>query len=96
MIWTDYFNLIKVQPGRIVTPRYGTLDFADPNLPVEKVKALYEEGFPYLQIKLPGINQTLTSEFTNVPLPVDLPAVNLAIKDLPNVKATSRPRKTKP
>lgn len=50
MIWTDYFTLIKVLPGRIVTPRFGSLDFADPNLPVDKVKALYEEGFPYLQL----------------------------------------------
>ena len=49
MIWTDYFTLIKVLPGRIVTPRYGTLDFSDPSLPVEKVRALYEEGFPYLE-----------------------------------------------
>ncbi|MFA5816246.1 MAG: hypothetical protein WC865_11550 [Bacteroidales bacterium] len=50
MIWTDYFTLIKVQPGRIVTPRLGTLDFSDPNLPVEKLQALFEDDFPYLQI----------------------------------------------
>lgn len=49
MIWTDYFNLIKVLPGRIVTPRLGTLDFSDPNLPVEEIRALYEDGFPYLE-----------------------------------------------
>ena len=50
MIWTDYFTLIKVLPGRIVTPRFGTLDFSDPSLPVEKVQALFEDDFPYLQI----------------------------------------------
>ena len=50
MIWTDYFTLIKVQPGRIVTPRFGTLDFSNPNLPVEKLQALFEDDFPYLQI----------------------------------------------
>ena len=50
MIWTDYFTLIKVLPGRIVTPRFGTLDFSDPNLPVEKLQALFEDDFPYLQI----------------------------------------------
>jgi hypothetical protein len=43
VIWTDYFNLIKVLPGRIVTPRYGTLDFADPNLPVEEFQASYKD-----------------------------------------------------
>ena len=50
MIWTEYFTLIKVQPGRIVTPRFGTLDFSDPNLPVEKLLALFEDDFPYLKI----------------------------------------------
>jgi len=50
MIWTDCFKLVKVEPGRIVTPRFGTLDFSDPNLPVEKVHALYEDDFQYLQI----------------------------------------------
>ena len=50
MIWTDYFTLIKVLPGRIVTPRFGTLDFSDPNLPVDKLQALFEDDFPYLQI----------------------------------------------
>ena len=50
MIWTDYFTLIKVLPGRIVTPRFGTLDFSDPMLPVEKLQALFEDDFPYLQI----------------------------------------------
>jgi len=50
MIWTDYFTLIKVLPGRIVTPRFGTLDFSDPDLPVEKLLALFEDDFPYLMI----------------------------------------------
>ncbi|TSA33874.1 MAG: hypothetical protein D4R64_13190 [Porphyromonadaceae bacterium] len=50
MIWTDYFNLIKVLPGRIVTPRFGSLDFGDPSLPVEKIRALFEDGFPYLEL----------------------------------------------
>jgi len=54
VIWTDYFNLIKVLPGRIVTPRYGTLDFGDPNLQVEKVRALYKDGFPYLELTTLG------------------------------------------
>ncbi len=57
MIWTEYFNLIKVLPGRIVTPRFGTLDFANSNLPVEKVRALYEDGFPYLQLTPLGMRE---------------------------------------
>jgi len=50
MIWTDYFTLIKVRPGRIVTTRFGTLDFSDPHLPVDKLQALFEDDFPYLKI----------------------------------------------
>ncbi|MFA5816207.1 MAG: hypothetical protein WC865_11355 [Bacteroidales bacterium] len=55
MIWTDYFTLIKVLPGRIVTPRFGTLDFSDANLPVEKLQALFEDDFPYLKITPLGL-----------------------------------------
>jgi hypothetical protein len=55
MIWTDYFTLIKVLPGRIVTPRFGTLDFSDPHLPVEKLQALFEDDFPYLKITRLGM-----------------------------------------
>jgi hypothetical protein len=55
MIWTDYFTLIKVLPGRIVTPRFGTLDFSDPHLPVEKLQALFEDDFPYLKITPQGM-----------------------------------------
>lgn len=55
MIWTDYFTLKKVLPGRIVTPRFGTLDFSDPGLSVEKLQALFEDDFPYLQITPLGL-----------------------------------------
>ncbi|MFA5815888.1 MAG: hypothetical protein WC865_09750 [Bacteroidales bacterium] len=55
MTWKDYFTLIKVQPGRIVTPRFGTLDFSDPNLPVDKLQALFEDDFPYLKITPMGM-----------------------------------------
>ena len=55
MIWTEYFTLIKVLPGRIVTTRFGTLDFSDPMLPVEKLQALFEDDFPYLRITPMGM-----------------------------------------
>ncbi len=49
MIWTDYFTLVGVLPGRIVVPGHGTLDFSDTSLPVEKIRTLFEKGFPYLE-----------------------------------------------
>lgn len=50
MIWTDYFTLVGVLPGRIVVPGHGTLDFSDTSLPVEKIRTLFEIGFPYLKV----------------------------------------------
>jgi hypothetical protein len=47
--WTDYFTLVGVVPGRIVVPGHGTLDFSDGSLPVEKIRTLFENGFPYLK-----------------------------------------------
>jgi len=55
-MWNDYFTLINVLPGCIVKPRFGTLDFSDPGLPVEKVQALFEDDFPYLEITPLGMD----------------------------------------
>ena len=85
MIWTDYFTLIKVQPGRIVTPRFGTLDFSDPSLPVEKVQALFEDDFPYLQIKPLGME-------TLYPLP---PLAKLPSKRMETLTPARKPVKRK-
>ena len=49
MGWQSQYRLIGIEPGRVKTSRFGTVDFADPNLPVETVRDLYEAGLPYLQ-----------------------------------------------
>ncbi|MFA6128217.1 MAG: hypothetical protein WC699_13020 [Bacteroidales bacterium] len=85
MIWTDYFTLIKVRPGRIVTPRFGTLDFSDPNLPVEKVHALFEDDFPYLKITPLGMD-------TLFPVP---PLAKLPSKKLESRTPARKPVKRK-
>jgi len=85
MIWTDYFTLIKVQPGRIVTPRFGTLDFSDPGLPVEKLQALFEDDFPYLQITPLGMD-------TLYPLP---PLAKLPSKRMETPTPARKPAKRK-
>ena len=84
MTWTDYFTLIKVRPGRIVTPRFGTLDFADPSLPVDKVQALFEDDFPYLKITPLGVDRLY-------PLPpIVEPPVNTAGTGTPTRKPVRR------
>jgi hypothetical protein len=53
-MWKRYFTFIKLVPGRVVTPRFGTIDFSSDNIPLETIKTLYEHGFPYLQITEQG------------------------------------------
>jgi hypothetical protein len=53
-MWTKYFKVVKVRPGRIITPSHGELDFSRPNIPVEICKELFEADFPYLEITEAG------------------------------------------
>ena len=53
-MWTKYFKLVKVRPGRIITPSHGELDFSRDNIPVETCKQLFEADFPYLEITEEG------------------------------------------
>lgn len=38
----------------MVTALFGLIDFSDDNIPLEKIRALYESDFPYLQITEAG------------------------------------------
>ena len=53
-MWKRYFKFIKLQPGRVITALFGELDFSQDNIPVEKIQALYESDFPYLEITEAG------------------------------------------
>lgn len=55
-MWKKYFKVVKLKPGRVVTALFGELDFSRPDLPIEKVKALWENDFPYLEITNEGKN----------------------------------------
>jgi hypothetical protein len=61
-MWTEYFTLKGLKPGRVVTALFGEVDFARPDLPLEKVKALYESDFPYLEPTVKGL-----TELYNIP-----------------------------
>ncbi len=47
--WTEKYKVIGVKPGKVITRKFGTLDFSKDNIPVEKCDKLYESGFPYLE-----------------------------------------------
>ena len=57
MGWQDQYRLIGIDPGRVKTSRFGVVDFADPDLPVAIVKALFESGLPYLELAPEGESQ---------------------------------------
>jgi len=49
-MWQNYFKLIRLKPGRVITHLYGEIDFSRDNLSLEVLKKLYESDFPYLEI----------------------------------------------
>ena len=53
-MWKSYFNFVKLEPGRVVTALFGELDFSADDIGIEIIKALYESGFPYLEITEEG------------------------------------------
>ncbi len=53
-MWKKYFKVIKIIPGKVVTPLFGVIDFSSDNIPLEKIIALFESDFPYLQLTPEG------------------------------------------
>ena len=49
-MWTDYFTMIKLRRGRVITPSHGEIDFSRDDISVETCKELYDSGFPYLEL----------------------------------------------
>ena len=48
-MWRRYFKL-KLVPGVVITQKFGRIDFRMDNLPVDMLKELYEDDFPYLDL----------------------------------------------
>jgi hypothetical protein len=48
-----YFKLKGVEPGKIVTKKFGLLDFRE-KIPLPVLKELYFSGFPYLELTTEG------------------------------------------
>ena len=49
-MWKRYFKFVKLKPGRVITTLYGEIDFSADNIGIGIIQALYEDGFPYLEI----------------------------------------------
>ncbi len=53
-MWKNYFIFIKLKPGRVVTQHFGVIDFSSDSIPLEILKTLYENDFPYLELTEKG------------------------------------------
>ena len=53
-MWKKYFKVVKLVPGEVVVPGYGTIDFSKDNISVEVCQKLFESDFPYLAITEEG------------------------------------------
>ena len=53
-MWKRYFKFINLKPGKVVTAQFGEIDFSADNIGIEIIQALYENGFPYLEITEEG------------------------------------------
>jgi hypothetical protein len=48
MTWKKKYRLVGITPGPLVTRQFGELNFANDNLPIEKLDKLYESGCRFL------------------------------------------------
>lgn len=53
-MWKKYFKVVKLVPGKVVVPGYGTIDFSKDDISVEVCQKLFESDFPYLAITEEG------------------------------------------
>ena len=49
-MWKRYFKFVKLKPGKVVTAKFGQIDFSADYIGIEIIQSLYENGFPYLEI----------------------------------------------
>jgi len=60
--WTTYFKVIGIKPGKVQHPKTGVIDLSNENLPVSKVKELYDAECPYLEVTPDGKKELYTED----------------------------------
>jgi hypothetical protein len=71
-----YFKLSGIEPGKVITARFGAIDFRMP-VSFEILKALFDEGFPYLKLTPEGRHALLNKSMDE--LSISLPLENAKI-----------------
>jgi hypothetical protein len=57
MGWKVFFNVVNYTPGPLFMARLGKFDLRDENISVEKIKALYDAGCPFLSPTAEGLKK---------------------------------------
>lgn len=102
MNWQKYFNLKKIKPGIVITRLHGTIDFSNPNIPLEKMIDLFENDSPYLELTPYGEQQIYGTPPppTDKPIPVeeghDLPPKEADTPQKGDTPSINKPKKKKP
>lgn len=87
-MWKQYFKFVKLKPGRVITALFGELDFSQDNIPIGKIKALYESDFPYLQITDEGQKELYGIDVVTEPVEVITDTFETLVTELDKEQAT--------
>ena len=52
--WKSLFKVVGIQPGPVFHAKTGRIDLSNENVPITKVKALYDVGCNYLELTEEG------------------------------------------
>lgn len=56
-MWKVFFNVVNYKPGPLFMARLGFFDLRNENIPVERIKALYDAGCPFVAPTAEGIKK---------------------------------------
>ena len=60
--WNDKYELVGIQPGKVILKNGREIDFSDPNLKLETVEEAYKTGTRFLKPK--GVKPSKTVDKT--------------------------------
>ena len=78
-----YFKLKGIEPGRVYTARFGTIDFRE-EVKFETLKSLFDSGFPYLRLTVEGRKNLVHPKVSEKIMPVD------KVKPVKNARKSSK------
>lgn len=53
-LWTTYYKVVGIKPGKVVVPGIGEVDLSNEKLPVEFVQKIHDKGCQFLELTEEG------------------------------------------